>query len=154
MTMPEVTFKTVAIQNSSPWPCSMCPFPQLRLWGWGHPIYIFLIFPGCLEFWTPLQIPIWGSPLGCTLLQSHGAGHLKNWNSCLVQTQRPFFRLRWSPEWFYPLKKVFTGNMLWSVLALTQKNICRKTVSFRTTTVFHELYLSNTAWCARKSNLI
>ena len=31
---------------------------------------IFLIFPGHLEFWTPLQIPVWGPPLACTLLQS------------------------------------------------------------------------------------
>ena len=33
--------------------------PMLRLVQWGHPTYIFLIFPGHLEFWTPLQIPIW-----------------------------------------------------------------------------------------------
>ena len=33
-------------------------------------IYIFLIFPGHSEFWIPLQIPIWGPHLGCTLLQS------------------------------------------------------------------------------------
>ena len=25
-------------------------------------VYIFLIFPGHPEFWTPLQIPIWGGP--------------------------------------------------------------------------------------------
>ena len=32
-------------------------------------MYIFLIFPGHLEFWSPLQIPSWGPPLGCTLFQ-------------------------------------------------------------------------------------
>ena len=31
--MPGVSCKAVAIQNSSEWPCSMCPFPQLRLVG-------------------------------------------------------------------------------------------------------------------------
>ena len=39
---------------------------------WGEDIlyiFFFLIFPGHLEFWTPLQIPSWGLPLGCTLLQ-------------------------------------------------------------------------------------
>ena len=33
MTMPKVSCKAVAMQNSSQWPCSMCPFPQLRLVG-------------------------------------------------------------------------------------------------------------------------
>ena len=33
MTMPGASCKAVAIQNSSEWPCSMCPFPQLRLVG-------------------------------------------------------------------------------------------------------------------------
>ena len=33
MTMPGVSCKAVATQNSSEWPCSMCPFPQLRLVG-------------------------------------------------------------------------------------------------------------------------
>ena len=70
MTLPEVSCKAVAIQNSSQWPCSMCPIPQVRLVE-VRTSYInyFLIFPGHLEFWTLLQIPIWGPPLGCTLLQ-------------------------------------------------------------------------------------
>ena len=33
MTMPGVSCKAVATQNSSEWPCSMCPFPWLRLVG-------------------------------------------------------------------------------------------------------------------------
>ena len=67
--MPEVSCKAVVTPNSSEWPCSMCPVPPgSGLWGWGHPTYIFLIFPGHLEFWTPLQIPSWGPPPGCTLL--------------------------------------------------------------------------------------
>ena len=70
MTMPEVICTAVAIQNSSEWPCSKCPFPQLRLVGVKTSyVFFFLIFPGHLEFWTPLQIPIWGPPLDCTLLQ-------------------------------------------------------------------------------------
>ena len=70
MITPEVSYTAVAIQNSSEWPCSMCPFLQLRLVGVRTSyIYIFflLIFPGHLEFWTPLQIPSWGPPLVCTL---------------------------------------------------------------------------------------
>ena len=44
--------------------------PQLQLVGVRTSYtYIFLIFPGHLELWTPLQIPIWGPLLGCTLLQ-------------------------------------------------------------------------------------
>ena len=63
MTMPEVSCKAVAMQNSSQWPCSMCPIPQLRLVGGKDILYIFfLIFPGYPEFWTPLQILIWGPP--------------------------------------------------------------------------------------------
>ena len=70
MTMAEVCCKAVAMQNSSQWPCSMHPIPQLRYVGVRISyIFFFLIFPGHLEFWTPLQIPIWGPPLGCTLLQ-------------------------------------------------------------------------------------
>ena len=59
-------FKTTL---NGPAPCVLST--SSGLWGWGHPIYIFLIFPGHLEFWTPLQIPIWGPPLGCTLLHFH-----------------------------------------------------------------------------------
>ena len=46
MTMAEVSCKTVAVQNSSQWPCSTCPIPQLRLVG-VRTSYIFfsLIFP-------------------------------------------------------------------------------------------------------------
>ena len=31
--MPEVSCTAVAVQSSSEWPCSLCPFPQLRLVG-------------------------------------------------------------------------------------------------------------------------
>ena len=47
-------------------PAACVPSPSSDLWGWGHPI--FLIFPGHPEFWTPLQIPLWGGSPGCTLL--------------------------------------------------------------------------------------
>ena len=67
--MPGVSCKALATQNSSEWPCSMCPIPPgSGLWGSGHLTCIFLIFPGHLPFWTPLQIPVWGPLLGCTLL--------------------------------------------------------------------------------------
>ena len=67
--MPEVHCTAVAIQNSSEWPCSMCPFPQLRLVGVKTSyIYFSLIFPEHPEFWTPLQIPICHPSFGCTLL--------------------------------------------------------------------------------------
>ena len=69
MTMPEVNCTAVAVQNSSEWLCSMCPFPQLRLVGVRASYIFFPIFPGHLEFWTPLHIPVWGPPLGCTLFQ-------------------------------------------------------------------------------------
>ena len=53
---------------NGPVPC--VPSPSSGLWGWGHPIYFFsLIFPEHPEFWTPLQIPLWAPPLGCTRLQ-------------------------------------------------------------------------------------
>ena len=74
MTMPGVSCKALATKNSSEWPCSMCPFPQLRLVGVRTSYIYFLIFPGHLEFWTPLQVPIWGPPLGCTLFHFHYLG--------------------------------------------------------------------------------
>ena len=65
--MPEVSCTAVAIQNSSPWPCSMCPFPQLRLVGVRTSYFFSLIFPEHREFWTPLQIlfatPLWLHPV-------------------------------------------------------------------------------------------
>ena len=71
MTVLEVSCKTDAMQNNSQWPCSMCPIPQFRLVGvrTSH----ILIFPGHPEFWTPLQIPVWGPP-GCTRLQKYKPG--------------------------------------------------------------------------------
>ena len=48
----------------------MCPIPPgSGLWGVRTSYIHFSNFPGHLEFWTPLQIPSWGPPLGCTLLQ-------------------------------------------------------------------------------------
>ena len=35
----------------------------------GEDSLYFLIFPEHPELWTPLQIPLWGSP-GCTLLHN------------------------------------------------------------------------------------
>ena len=46
MTMPEVSCKTVAVQNNSQWPCSMCPILQFRLGGGEDILYIYIS-------WTP-----------------------------------------------------------------------------------------------------
>ena len=48
MIMPEgmIIYKTVAMQNNSQWPCSICPIPQFRLVG-VRTSYIFNIS------WTP-----------------------------------------------------------------------------------------------------
>ena len=51
-------------------PVLCVPSPLGQACGGEDILYIFIIFPGHLEFWTPLQIPSWGPPLGCTLLQS------------------------------------------------------------------------------------
>ena len=103
MTVPGVSCKALATQNSSEWPCSMCPIPPgSGLWGWGHPAYIFLIFPGHPESWTPLQIPSWGPPLGCTLL---------HYDSCVSRRKITL----WAP-WVWPWrfldkkKKLFEGR--------------------------------------------
>ena len=48
MTVLEVICKTVAMQNNSQWPCSMCPIPQFRLVGGGLRMsHIFPAFLGC-----------------------------------------------------------------------------------------------------------
>ena len=68
--MPEVSCKAVAAKNSSEWPCSMCPIPQLRLVGVRTTyiyIYIFLLFPAH-QVLDPITNPYFGPPLGCTLL--------------------------------------------------------------------------------------
>ena len=70
MTMPGDSWKALATQNTSEWPCSTCPIPLgSGLWGEDILYIFFLTFPGHLEFWTPLQIPSWGPPLGCNLFQ-------------------------------------------------------------------------------------
>ena len=69
MTVPGVSCKALATQNSSEWLCSICPFPVLRLVGVRTSYIFFLIFPEHLELGTPLQIPSYGPPLGYTLLQ-------------------------------------------------------------------------------------
>ena len=62
MTMPEVICKTVAMQNNSQWPCSMCPIPLFTLVGGaGRASCIFNIF------WTawvldPIANPYFGNP--------------------------------------------------------------------------------------------
>ena len=58
--MPGVSCKAVATQNSSEWPCSMCPFPQLRLVG-VRTSYIYF----SKISWTPWVLePITNSFLG------------------------------------------------------------------------------------------
>ena len=73
MSMPEVSCKAVAVQNSSQWPCSMCPIPQFRLLG-VRTTYIFKkkkYFQDTLSsephykslFGSPLAAPYYKSPL-------------------------------------------------------------------------------------------
>ena len=75
MTVPEVSCKTVAMQNSLQWPCSMYPIPHPRLVRVRISYIFFLIFPEHPEFWAPLQIPIWGPP-GCTLYQENTSSRI------------------------------------------------------------------------------
>ena len=68
MTMPKVSCIAVATQNSSEWPCSMCPFPQLRLVG----VRTSYIYCSSIS-WTPwvldpmtnpyLGYPCWRHPV-------------------------------------------------------------------------------------------
>ena len=105
--MPGVSCKAVATQNSSEWPCSMCPIPPgSGLWGWGHPICNFLIFPGHLEFWTPLQIPSWGPPLGCTLLQ----GFKESTYETAIH-RLPFAKVKWKTRILHSLGNSFTAPL-------------------------------------------
>ena len=62
MPMPGVSCKTVAMQNSSQWSCSMCPIPQFRLVG-VRTSCIFLVFS------RPHYKSLSRGPPGCTLLQ-------------------------------------------------------------------------------------
>ena len=72
MAIPEVIFKAVAMQNNSQWPCSMCPIPLSRLVSMRTSV--FLIFPGHPEFWTLLQIPLWGDLLAASCYEDWGQG--------------------------------------------------------------------------------
>ena len=62
-TMPEYSCTAVAIQNSSEWPCSKCPFPWLRLVG-ARTSYVFFSniswIPSVLD---PITNPYLGLPL-------------------------------------------------------------------------------------------
>ena len=63
MTVPGVSCTAVAIQNSSEWPLFPVSLPPAQACGGEDILYIyFLIFPGHLEFWIPLQI-LFGAPL-------------------------------------------------------------------------------------------
>ena len=69
MTVPGVSCKLLLPKTALNGPVPCVPSPPVQTYRGEDILYIFLIFPGHLEFWTPLQIPIWGPPLGCTLLQ-------------------------------------------------------------------------------------
>ena len=71
--MPEVSCKAVAIQNSSEWPCSMCPIPQLRLVGVRTSYIFFSNISWIPQALDPIKNPYLGPPLGCALLQGHGS---------------------------------------------------------------------------------
>ena len=66
--MPVVSCKIVAMQNSSGWPCSMCPIPQFRVAGVRTSHIFFWYFLDTLSS-GPRYKSLFGSPFGCTLLQ-------------------------------------------------------------------------------------
>ena len=61
MTMPELSCKTVAMQNSSQLPCSMCPIPKFRLVA-VRTSYIYIFISWTLSS-GPHYKPLFGSPL-------------------------------------------------------------------------------------------
>ena len=69
--LPDISCKTVAMQNSSHWPCSMCPIPQLRLVGVrASYTYFFKYFLDTLSS-GPHHKSLFGvPPPGCSLLQN------------------------------------------------------------------------------------
>ena len=108
MTMPEVSCTAVAMQNSSEWPCSMCPIPQLRLVGVRtSDTYFSLIFPEHPEFWTPLQIPICPTPLAAP---------------CYTHTHRSRHSYKASPDWRpWELSGLLCHLGLWVPIVLGSK---------------------------------
>ena len=79
MTMPGVSCTAVAVQNSSEWPCSLCPFPQLRLVGVRTSYIYFSNISWIPRVLDPVTNPYLGPPLGCTLLQSYWQKALISW---------------------------------------------------------------------------
>ena len=121
--MPGVSCKALATQNSSEWPCSMCPIPPgSGLWGWGHPIHIFLIFPGHPESCTPLQIPSWGPPLGCTLLQFHPVTYDNSFQMtnkiCLASMIRLALIAYWNTFQMYLSIHILEGHKYYQIVIL------------------------------------
>ena len=62
MTRPGVSCTAVAIQNSSEWPCSMCPFLQLRLVGVRTSYIYFSNISWTSWVLDPITNPYLGSP--------------------------------------------------------------------------------------------
>ena len=63
MTMPEVSCTAVAVPISSEWPCSRCPFPQLRLVGVRTSYIYFSNISWTPWVLDPITNPYLGSPL-------------------------------------------------------------------------------------------
>ena len=66
--MPEVSCKAVAVQNSSQWPCSLCPIPQLRLVGVRASYIYFSNISWTTSVLDPITNPYLGPPLAVPLL--------------------------------------------------------------------------------------
>ena len=100
MTVPEVLCKTVAMQNNSQRPCSLCPIPQLRLVG-VRKSYIYLYyFPDTLSS-GPHYKSLFGGPPGCTLLPIHTFGVVPEYSHALkkgAHTHHPLLPYRSSPD--------------------------------------------------------
>ena len=84
MTMPEISCKAVAIQNSSQWPCSMCLIPQLRLVGVRTFSNIFLYFLDTLSS-GPHYKYLFGAPLLAAPVTSSINHTTKSHPSCRSQ---------------------------------------------------------------------
>ena len=87
-------------------------FPPGQACGGEDILYIFLIFPGHLEFLIPLQIPIWSAAPGCTLLQCEmevetGWCMYKLWKSKYCQQTTRRWGEAWNRPTTYPQKEIY-----------------------------------------------
>ena len=145
MTMPEVSCIAVATQNSSEWPCSMCPFPELRLVG----VRTSYIYFSNIS-WTPWVLdPHYKSLFGALLL----AYPVTVWHSLGILFQN-FWAIKQSkliPN-CWPLLPVIVSCQLDSTKA-TKKIICwnfsvgtKKILATSKNLFFHKFSFPDSLW--------